>query len=86
MRALALGVLLVLPSAAQAMNWEGKEDWMADMEPAVIYEDSVPHATPLPEEACAAKPEKKAENNPYEQVPLARHDCPAGSPEPGPER
>jgi hypothetical protein len=86
MRALALGVLLVLPPSAQAMNWEGKEDWMADMEPAVIYEGAVPHATPPPDAACAAAPEQKAENNPYEQVPLPRHDCPAGSPEPGPER
>ena len=86
MRALALSLLLVLPASAQAMNWEGKDDWMADMEPAVIYEESAPHATPLPEEACAAEPERKAENNPYEQVPLARHDCPAGRPEPVPDR
>ena len=86
MRALALILLLLLPASAQAMNWEGKDDWMADMEPAVIYEEASPHATPLPDAACAAEPEEKAEKNPYEQVPLARHDCPTDRPEPVPDR
>ena len=41
--------------------------------------------TPAPcrSPACPAEPEKKAKDNPYEQIPLDRHDCPAGTPEPG---
>ena len=68
-------MLLFLPASAQAMNWEGKDDWMADMEPAVVYEDSAPHARPKPDRPC---PVSKAEvkDNPYEQIPLDRHDCP----------
>jgi hypothetical protein len=82
MRALIICLLLFLPASAQAMNWEGKDDWMAEIEPAVIYGKSVPNARPLPDPACPAVPEKTAEHNPYEQVPLARHGCPMAPPEP----
>ena len=75
MRALLPSLMLVLlPAAAQAMNWEGKDDWMTDMEPAVIYEESTPHAKPPPEKTCQTG-EKKLKDNPYEQVPLGRHAC-----------
>ena len=77
MRALLTSLLMLLPAAAQAMNWEGKDDWMADIEPAVTYEKSAPHARPLPDPACPVKPEKKAEDNPYEQVPLNPPGCPS---------
>ena len=79
-------MLLILPAAAQAMNWEGKDDWMADIAPAVIYEKSAPHARPLPDPDCPVKPEKKAENNPYEQVPLARKNCPEDPAQPNGQR
>jgi hypothetical protein len=48
MRALLTAlVLIILPGSAQTANWEGKDDRMADIEPAVIYENSAPHARPL---------------------------------------
>jgi hypothetical protein len=68
--------LLLLPGIAHAMNWEGHDDWMADMEPAVIYEKSAPHASPRPQQGCTAGSEE-ARDNPYEQIPLDRRDCPA---------
>jgi hypothetical protein len=87
MRALMPGLLLlILPLPAQAMNWEGKDDWMADMEPAVIYEESAPHASPLADSACRAKEQPPAGDNPYEQIPLNRHDCAAEPPEPDANR
>jgi hypothetical protein len=67
-------MLVLLPATAQAMNWEGKDDWMTDMEPAVVYEESAPHAKPPPDKTCKAV-EKKLKDNPYEQVPLDRHAC-----------
>jgi len=82
MRILLPGLMLIIiPAAAQAMNWEGKDDWMADIAPAVIYENAAPHAKPLPDSACPVKPEKKAKHNPYEQVPLARKNCPDDAPQ-----
>jgi hypothetical protein len=68
-------MLLVLPASAHAMNWEGKDDWMTEMEPAAVYEQAAPHARPQPDRPC---PVGKAElkDNPYEQIPLDRHGCP----------
>jgi hypothetical protein len=87
MRILLPGLMLIIiPAAAQAMNWEGKDDWMADIAPAVIYENAAPHAQLLPDPACPVKPQKKAEHNPYEQVPLARKNCPGDAPQQGPQR
>jgi hypothetical protein len=84
MRALLPGLLLLLPVPASAMNWEGKDDWMADMEPAAVYEASAPHASP-PQAAC--KPLRETPpDNPYEQVPLERHACPGEPPEAGTNR
>lgn len=71
-------ILLILASLAPAlaMNWEGHDDWMESMEPAIIYEQSTPHAAPEPRSACPP-PAAAVADNPYEQIPLARPDCPA---------
>lgn len=76
---------VLAPVPAHAMNWEGHDDWMADMEPAVIYEKAAPHAAPRPEVDCPVSHEE-AEDNPYEQIPLDRHNCPARPAAPGVER
>jgi hypothetical protein len=60
---------------AFAMNWEGHDDWMDSMEPAVILEQAVPHASPKPRQLCPPLAAARTEN-PYEQIPLARQDCP----------
>ena len=60
---------------AQAMNWEGHDDWMADMAPAVIYEGSAPPAAPHPAQDCRPS-QHDATDNPYEQIPLDRPTCP----------
>jgi hypothetical protein len=78
MRLVVLIMLLsVCPATASAMNWEGHDDWMESMEPAVIYEKSAPHAAPKPSEACPPAAAEPPMENPYEQVPLSRPDCPA---------
>lgn len=69
-------LLLAGPGQALAMNWEGHDDWMERMEPAVIYQDSAPHAAPEPREACPPSATRPADN-PYEQIPLGRPGCPA---------
>ena len=76
MRALLTCLLIGCAGPAQAMNWEGHDDWMADLEPAQVYRDSVPadRAPPRRAEACPSE-RPAAAANPYEQVPLARHDC-----------
>jgi hypothetical protein len=80
---------LLWPLPAHAMNWEGHDDWMTDMEPAVVYEEAAPHAVPRKAGGCAARPENDqddADHNPYEQIPLARHACPDPRPAPDPDR
>ena len=71
-----IGPLTCLAGPAQAMNWEGHDDWMADMAPALLYEQRAPHArgAPKPQAACRDR-HKEAEKNPYEQIPLAPRDC-----------
>jgi len=58
------------------MNWEGHDDWMAELAPAHEYRDAVPLARPLekPTSICAA-PQADRALNPYEQVPLAGSRC-----------
>ena len=83
MRAALSFLLLPLCSLpAQAMNWEGHDDWMADMEPAVLYESTVPHAVPPQDETCTDAPRDKAEDNPYEQIELDPHRCAQAPPPP----
>ena len=89
MRILLPGLLLLWPLPAHAMNWEGHDDWMADMEPALIYQEAAPHAVPRRGDDCpASRKEAKdaAEDNVYEQIPFAVHTCPASPPAAEPER
>lgn len=85
MRALVTCLILGCATPAQAMNWEGHDDWMADAGPALVYQHAAPHAVIVPEgrSPCPQPPASRAPN-PYEQVPLDRHDCraPAEAAEP----
>ena len=75
--------LLLWPSAALAMNWEGHDDWMVGMTPEYSEHSFGPAARPLPERDCPVTPRTTA-NNPYEQIPLPRHNCkPDGVRHPG---
>ena len=79
-------ILLVLlwPLPAMAMNWEGHDDWMSELGPALTLEEYGPQARPLPSRDCPVSPGKAA-RNPYEQIPLPRHNCPAVSEEAAPQ-
>lgn len=76
MRALLTCLLIACSSPALAMNWEGHDDWMADLAPALIYRDAVPHALTLPQPPvrCPVVGKDNAVN-PYEQIPLSEPDC-----------
>jgi hypothetical protein len=79
----ALAILLILsPAPAMAMNWEGHDDWMLSFHPDYSLEAFLPGARPLPSRDCPVT-EEDVKNNPYEQIPLPRHNCPpaAGRPE-----
>ena len=77
MRALLTCLLVLCAGPAQAMNWEGHDDWMADLEPARDYRDSVPEAKTLPSPPADCRQVAAADGspNPYEQIPLERSDC-----------
>ncbi len=66
--------LLIWPSSALAMNWEGHDDWMTDMTPDLALENFIPGAKPLASPDCPVTPEIAAQN-PYEQIPLPHHNC-----------
>ena len=67
----------VVATPAQAMNWEGHDEgWMQDLEAGLVYEQALPNARPLPGRACPVTAAEAAAN-PYDQIPLARHNCPA---------
>jgi len=67
----------VVATPALAMNWEGHDEgWMQDLEAGLAYEQALPHALPLPGSDCPVTPAEAAAN-PYDQIPLARHKCPA---------
>ena len=76
MRALLTCLLIAGSCPAQAMNWEGHDDWMADLGPALLYRQAVPEARslPLPPAVCPARDDETL-RNPYEQIPLQRPDC-----------
>ena len=89
MRAILPGLMLLWSMPAHAMNWEGHDDWMADMEPALIYQEAAPHAAPPQGNRCPESQEEArhtAANNAYEQIPLAAHGCPASPPAADAER
>lgn len=87
MRALLTCLIISCAGPAHAMNWEGHDDWMADAGPALAYQHAAPHAVIVPEtrRSCdgLAAP---AGGNPYEQIPLDRHDCRAPAEPADPQR
>ena len=80
MRMLATIALLATAHPAFAMNWEGNEDdWRNEFPPAKAYLDALPEAKPLPSPDCPWGL-LRAPINPYEQILLPRHNCPAPKP------
>ena len=75
MRMLAIIALLAGTQPAFAMNWEGHDDWMSEFPPAQAFIEAVPEAKPLSPRDCPLGPVARADN-PYEQIPLPRHNCP----------
>lgn len=69
------------PAPALAMNWEGHaDDWVYDIPYARALEAAIPQARPLPSPDCPVTGEQ-SKANPYEQIPLPRHNCPRPPPE-----
>src|SRR5262245_37242939 len=66
---------------SNAMNWEGHDDWMADLPPAIALQSATTAATlpPRPSDVCRVE----VPRNPYEQIPLATDMCHRGSPATG---
>ncbi|MBM3637345.1 MAG: hypothetical protein FJX04_09845 [Alphaproteobacteria bacterium] len=69
-------ILFCAPDKADAMNWEGHDDWMTEQQHAKKLLNSVPHAKPLTSAfpSCQEREEKHA-RNPYEQRPIAGVNC-----------
>lgn len=76
MRILLTCLLIGCAVPARAMNWEGHDDWMADMAPALVLEQEAPHAVLLsrPQSRCGDE-RRQDVANPYEQIPIERPDC-----------
>lgn len=69
MKFLIAAVLLAAP--AQAMNWEGHDDWMSDHPAALEYQpESKARTSRLP--PCDLR---APAINPYEQIPLPHQNC-----------
>jgi hypothetical protein len=86
MRALLTLLLIGCAGPALAMNWEGHDDWMADNGPAVVFEQSVPHAILAPEARTCTDAAPADAANPYEQIPLNGNDCRTPAEPPDSER
>ena len=80
MRLLTVIALLAGTQPAFAMNWEGHDDWMSEFPPVQAFIEAAPEAKPLPPRDCSMWPVARADN-PYEQIPLPRHSCPALPPD-----
>jgi hypothetical protein len=79
-------VLLPLSSPVHAMNWEGHDDWMVDIEPARILSEDMPPAKGRPGSPCPPDPETHL-SNPYEQIPIGQKgDCSHPAQRPKPDR
>jgi hypothetical protein len=79
MRMLAVIALLASAQSAFAMNWEGHDDWMSEFPPVQPFIDATPEAKPPPPRDCPVEPVTRADN-PYDQIPLPQHNCPALQP------
>jgi hypothetical protein len=80
MRLLTVIALLAGTQPAFAMNWEGHDDWMTEFPPVQEFIDAMPETKLPPPRDCPVWPVARS-NNPYEQIPLPRHNCPV--PQPG---
>jgi hypothetical protein len=74
MMRIAVFVMMLWPVPAMAMNWEGHDDWWPDFGPAQVLMEAIPEARPLPSRDCPVSHDA-AQKNPYEQIPLPRHNC-----------
>ena len=83
-RSVIVSLLLAGAGPAFAMNWEGHDDWMADMSHAQVYESALPEAEPLPPTDCTSR--SASHDNPYEQIPLKPDACNPGLPGPSHHR
>lgn len=64
-------------SSSQAMNWEGHDDWMADLPAALVLQAATPVALPQRSlKLCRLDPSR----DPYDQIPLPTDICRMGSP------
>jgi hypothetical protein len=70
---LLLPCLAALAMPAFAMNWEGHDESLKDV-PGIEAFSSGAEYRPLPSRPCPVTP-AQAKSNPYEQIPLSRHDC-----------
>lgn len=77
-----LFALLLAAGPAEAINWEGHDDWLADVPPAQELEkhfegSAAPLRVPRPELPCVKHEEVgRVAANPYDQVPMV---CPEPS-------
>ncbi len=80
--ALILPALLLAVEKAQALNWEGHDDWFLDNAPFHEFFEGVPppKVKPLPD--CDAR-QSAYEENRYEQIPLPGVNCRKVSPKTG---
>ena len=74
MRIITIITLLAAAQPAFAMNWEGHDDWMIEFPPAQPFIEAEPKAKLPAPRNCSIGPIARAAN-PYEQIPLPRHNC-----------
>ena len=79
MRMLTVIALLASTQQAFAMNWEGHDDWMSEFPPVQPFIEAAPEPKPPSPRDCLVESVARADN-PYEQIPLPRHNCPALQP------
>lgn len=72
----------VIATPAFAMNWEGKEDWMAEIPQAQDFENQGPPVASRITKICNPLPS----SNPYEQVQIPGKNCRPPGAESSPER
>ena len=76
MRALLTCLMIACSGPAQAMIWDGQDDWIGELAPIHIYTNAVPHALTLPQPPirCPVDGQNGAAS-PYAQIPFGGPDC-----------
>ncbi len=69
-----LPVFLLLASPANAVNWEGHQDWFHDAAPFSAFTEGVPPPLVTKTPTCAERAAQHAANT-YEQVPVPGVNC-----------